>query len=83
MQVIILSENNSQGLCASCGNQIEGQEYYIHNLIICQRCKLKIIDGEIQSCQALIPYYQTKIKDLKKRKEKVEHNEAEFYTSKL
>ena len=84
-----MSENNTKGLCAECGNQLGGQTYSIVDwgngnddeplfTYICQACELKRIDKKIQDEEFKIGLSQTLIKDLKKRRAKVEKNESEF-----
>ena len=82
-----MAENNSKGLCAECGNQLEGQTYEMVKYIdgegaiivhVCQGCELKRIDKRIKDREYIITVAQADIKDLKKRKTKVENNEAEF-----
>lgn len=76
-----MAEENSKGLCARCGNQLEGQPYdWIRDEEekICQRCKLELLDQQIKYQEDAISFRQAKFKDFKQRRERVSKNLSEF-----
>jgi hypothetical protein len=75
--------------CVKCDATIEGQSYILIDwgngnddtpqlLHICQTCELKHIDRKIHDKEYEIEIAQVHVKDLKKRRAKVEKNEPEF-----